>query len=64
MMSLLEEAQRCRLEAKALAGKPEAPFLFRIARAFEELHIMRDQVPRPGEELSSSEARLGVLPPI
>jgi len=36
-MSLLEEAQKCRLDAQVLANRPEAPFLLRIAEAFEEL---------------------------
>ena len=36
-MFLLQEAEKCRREAAAFRGKPEAPFLLNIARAFEEL---------------------------
>ena len=36
-MFLHEEARNCRLEAKRLAGKAEAPFLLHLAEAFEEL---------------------------
>jgi hypothetical protein len=36
-MLLNEEARNCRLEAKRLAGKAEAPFLLHLAEAFEEL---------------------------
>jgi hypothetical protein len=36
-MFLNEEARNCRLEAKRLAGKAEAPFLLHLAEAFEEL---------------------------
>lgn len=47
-MFFAEEAEKCRSQASAFAGKPEAPFLLRIARAFDELaldHPARD-VPR------------------
>jgi hypothetical protein len=36
-MFLLNEARKCRRQAKAYEGRPEAPFLLSIARAFEEL---------------------------
>ena len=44
-MSLLEEAHKCRLDAQALADTPEAPFLLRIARAFEELAELNASMP-------------------
>ena len=34
---LLEEAQNCRRQALAYVGNPEAPFLLRVASAFEDL---------------------------
>lgn len=36
-MSFTEEAEKCRSQALAYLGKPEAPFLLRVARAFDEL---------------------------
>jgi len=36
-LSLLDEAEKCRRQALAYVGKPEGPFLLRIAKAFEEL---------------------------
>lgn len=50
------EAERCRLQATAYLGRPEAPFLLRIARAFEQLadeDQTSDRAPfRTGNELS------------
>lgn len=43
-MRLFEEARHCRLEAKRMAGKPEAPFLLHLAEAFEELAV-KDRQP-------------------
>ena len=34
---LLEEAHGCRRQALAYVGKPEAPFLLKVADAFEHL---------------------------
>jgi len=37
-MTLLQrEAEQCRRQAGRFTGKPEAPFLLRLASAFEEL---------------------------
>ncbi len=36
-MLLLQEAEKCRRVAKAYSGKPEAPFLLSVAKAFEDL---------------------------
>jgi hypothetical protein len=48
-MPLLDEAAKCRLDALAFADGPEAPFLLRIARAFEELAELNQTVPKaPG----------------
>lgn len=38
---LLEEADDCRRRALAYLGKPEAPFLLRVAREFERLAEVR-----------------------
>ena len=35
---LSAEAEECRLLALDLAGRPEEPFLLRLASAFEDLH--------------------------
>jgi hypothetical protein len=35
--SLEEEAENCRRRALAYLGRPEAPFLLRVAKAFEDL---------------------------
>jgi hypothetical protein len=32
-----EQAESCRRQAAEYAGRPEAPFLLNVARAFEEL---------------------------
>ena len=45
-MSLLEEARKCRRDAEALHGKREAPFLLKIARAFEELAALNENLPQ------------------
>jgi hypothetical protein len=34
---LFEEAEICRQQALAYLGKPEAPFLLRLAREFERI---------------------------
>ena len=44
-MSLLDQAQKCRLDAQALADRPEAPFLLRIAEALEELAEINASMP-------------------
>ena len=33
----VSEAVKCRVQAEEFAGKPEQPFLLRLASAFEEL---------------------------
>ena len=38
-MFFTEEAEKCRSQALAYLGKPEAPFLLRVARAFDELAV-------------------------
>lgn len=37
--SYLLEAETCRRQAAAYLGRPEAPFLLRVARAFEQLAV-------------------------
>lgn len=41
----LEEAENCRRQALAYAGRPEAPFLLRVAKAFEALNDHAGSVP-------------------
>jgi len=49
-MLLSEEARNCRLQAKRLAGKAEAPILLHLAEAFEELAIKeQSRAKRPTE---------------
>lgn len=40
--SLVNEADRCRQRAKELAGRPEQPFLLRLADVFDELATKDD----------------------
>lgn len=41
-MMFKEQAERCRRQANEFAGKPEAPFLLRVASAFDDLAIEAD----------------------
>jgi hypothetical protein len=41
-MMFREQAEKCRKQASEFAGRPEAPFLLRVASAFDELAIDRD----------------------
>ena len=52
-MFFTEEAEKCRSQALAYIGKPEAPFLLRVARAFDKLAI--DRTDPPGRRDSSSD---------
>ncbi|HEU4695709.1 MAG TPA: hypothetical protein VFR92_01960 [Sphingomicrobium sp.] len=36
-MMFKEQADKCRKQANEFAGRPEAPFLLRVASAFDEL---------------------------
>jgi hypothetical protein len=48
------EAEKCRRQAEQFAGRPEAPFLLRVARSFEEL----ESAPRlRGDGVSCGEPR-------
>ena len=38
-MLFKEEADSCRRKADEFAGRPEAPFLLRVASAFDELAV-------------------------
>jgi hypothetical protein len=40
MRSLNQEAVSCRRTARRFAGRPEAPFLLKLASAFEELALI------------------------
>jgi hypothetical protein len=41
-----DEAQKCRVFASKLKGKPEAAFLLSMATAFEDLDAARQTAPR------------------
>lgn len=41
MIDCKEEAQTCRVRALSYLGKPEAPFLLSVARAFDDLSAGR-----------------------
>jgi hypothetical protein len=56
-MFLHEEARNCRLEAKRLAGKAEAPFLLHLAEAFEELARKEQGRGRPPSDATAKGAR-------
>jgi hypothetical protein len=43
MRTFRGEAERCRRSAKQFDGRPERPFLLRLASAFEELALMKDR---------------------
>ena len=38
-MMMKEQAESCRRQANEFAGRPEAPFLLRVASVFDELAI-------------------------
>ena len=38
-MMFKEQAENCRRQANEFVGRPEAPFLLRVASAFDELAI-------------------------
>jgi hypothetical protein len=44
-MMFKEQAEQCRKQASEYAGRPEAPFLLRVASVFEELAIDREAMP-------------------
>lgn len=43
MSTLRAEAERCRRSAQQFNGRPEQPFLLRLASAFEELALVKDR---------------------
>jgi len=58
-MLFKEQAESCRRQANQYAGRPEAPFLLRVAQAFDELAISVDpslmaQMDRSKAEFSSN----------
>jgi hypothetical protein len=42
-MMFKEQADKCRQQASEFAGKPEAPFLLRVASAFDDLAVQTDE---------------------
>jgi len=58
-MLFKEQAESCRRQANQYAGRPEAPFLLRVAQAFDELATSVDpslvaQMDRAKAEFSSN----------
>ena len=49
-MDYATEAEACRQQALRHLGKPEAPFLLRIARAFDDLDRRVARGPAPQQE--------------
>lgn len=56
-MNYAREAEACRAEALRHLGKPEAPFLLRVARAFDDLE-RRDST-RPASGAASEQGSHG-----
>lgn len=48
--SYVDEAEACRRQAAQFAGRPEATFLLRVARSFEELEFGEPGAGRRGHE--------------
>lgn len=46
--NLYNEAEACRQKALSYLGKPEAPFLLRVAREFERLGTERKRIGHGG----------------
>jgi hypothetical protein len=55
-MMFKEQAEQCRKQANEFAGRPEAPFLLRVASAFDELAIDPDSVTHPTRRRDSTRA--------
>jgi hypothetical protein len=60
-MMFKEQAENCRQQANDFAGRPEAPFLLRVASAFDELAIDRERKPMTG---ASRSQRMKAAPPL
>ena len=62
-MMFREQAEKCRRQANEFAGRPEAPFLLRVASAFDDLAVESDArliVPeqaRKGPQMSAGPIR-------
>jgi hypothetical protein len=55
----VSEAVKCRVQAEEFAGKPEQPFLLRLASAFEELaQIERGGMPSRAASPAGQRPRL------
>ena len=63
MADLLEQAENCRRQALTYVGRPEASFLMKVARGFEELADERHRQARVVDgqaEMIVIPARLGL----
>jgi hypothetical protein len=49
-MVFKEQAENCRRQANEFSGRPEAPFLLRVASVFDELAIDRGVATAAGAE--------------
>lgn len=61
-MMFKEQAENCRRQASAFTGRPEAPFLLRVANAFDELAIDREAKPMSQAARGNSERLATRLP--
>jgi thermostable 8-oxoguanine DNA glycosylase len=52
-MLFKEQAESCRRQATQYVGRPEAPFLLRVASAFDDLAIVDSHVMLQGERAKS-----------
>ena len=59
-MMFREQAQSCRQQASEFIGRPEAPFLLRVASAFDDLARSTEaSLIRPAQRTASPPHRVG-----
>ena len=50
-MMFKEQAEKCRRQADEFAGRPEGPFLLRVASVFDELEFDRASAGGPAHQI-------------
>jgi hypothetical protein len=53
-MMFKQQAENCRKQASEFAGRPEAPFLLRVASAFDELALVDEAAAHVRAEVRQS----------
>jgi hypothetical protein len=53
-MMFKQQAENCRKQASEFAGRPEAPFLLRVASAFDELAMVDESAVHVRAEVRQS----------